>query len=252
LFERRGRTLVLTDTGRTVFQFADEIFGLGRELLDTVHGRLPLRARPLAVGVANAVPKLVVSRLLRPLLRGPEPIRVVCREDNTEHLLAQLATHALDVVITDEPAPAHVRVKVFSHPLGESSTSFFAPPAVASRLRRRFPASLAQTDMVLPTANTAVRRAIDQWLDSLGIRPQVIGEFEDQALMKVFGADADAVFPAPGAVERDVCRLYGVRVVGRTDAVVERYYAISVERRIKHPGVAAITSAARTDVFGGG
>src|SRR5262245_27475098 len=131
LFERHGRSLILTDTGRTVFQFADEIFGLGRELLEAVHGRQPGRMRPLAIGVANAVPKLVVSRLLRPLLRGPNPIRVVCREENTEHLLAQLATHALDVVITDAPAPPHVRVKVFSHTLGESATTFFAPPSLA-------------------------------------------------------------------------------------------------------------------------
>ncbi len=249
LFQRHGRSLVLTDTGRIVFQFADEIFGIGRELVETLSGRQTGRARPLAVGVANAVPKLVVSRLLRPLLRGTDPIRVVCREDNTEHLLAQLATHTLDVVISDTPAPPHVRVKVFNHALGESATSFFAAPATAARLRRRFPASLDDMPTVLPTPNTASRRALDQWFDAIGVHPRVIGEFEDPALMKVFGADAGAVFPAPSAIARDVSRIYGVRPAGRADAVVERYFAISVERRIRHPGVAAITSAARDDVF---
>jgi LysR family transcriptional activator of nhaA len=251
LFERKGRTLVLTDTGRVVFQYADDIFGLGRELLESVNGRQPGRARPLAVGVANAVPKLVVSRLLQPLFRGAHPIRVVCREDNTDLLLAQLATHTLDVVVTDAIAPPHVRVKVFSHPLGESATSFFAPPKLVPRLKRRFPSSLNDLPMVLPTSNTALRRALDQWFDAEGLHPRVIGEFEDQALMEPFGADAGAVFPAPQAIERDVCRIYGVGVAGRTRAVVERYFAISIERRIKHPGVAAITSAARRDLFAG-
>ncbi len=249
LFQRHGRSLVLTDTGRLVFQFADEIFGIGRELVETVNGSHAGRARPLTVGVANAVPKLVVSRLLGPLLRRPDPIRVVCREENTEHLLAQLATHSLDVVITDAVAPPHVRVKVFSHVLGESGTTFFAPAALAARLRRRFPASLEGAPMVLPTSNTALRRALDQWFDTIGVRPRIIGEFEDPALMQVFGSDAGAVFPAPAAIARDVSRIYGVRSAGHTDTVIERYFAISVERRIRHPGVAAITSAARTDVF---
>jgi len=252
LFQRQGRTLVLTDTGRLAFQFAEEIFGIGRELIETVSGRQPGRSRPLAVGVANAVPKLIVSRLLRPLLRAPDPIRVVCREENTEHLLAQLATHSLDVVITDAVAPPHVRVKVFSHTLGESATAFFAPPTLAVRLRRRFPASLDDAPMVLPTSTTALRRALDQWFDTIKIRPRVIGEFEDPALMNVFGIDAGAIFPAPWAISRDVSRIYGVRAVGRTDAVVERYFAISVERRIRHPGVAAITTAARDDLFAAG
>ncbi|MEQ1759950.1 MAG: transcriptional activator NhaR [Vicinamibacterales bacterium] len=249
LFQRQGRSLVLTDTGRLVYQFADEIFGIGRELIETVHGRQAGRSRPLAVGVANAVPKLIVSRLLRPLLLGPDPIRVVCREDNTEHLLAQLATHSLDVVIADVVAPPHVRVKVFSHTLGESSIAFFAPTDVAARIRRRFPSSLDGAPMVLPPSNTMLRRTLDQWFDARAIHPRIIGEFEDPALMKAVGADAGAIFPAPAAIARDVSRIYGVRQAGRTDEVVERYFAISVERRIRHPGVAALTSAAREDVF---
>jgi LysR family transcriptional activator of nhaA len=201
------------------------------------------------VGVANAVPKLIVYRLLRPVSQGPEAMHLVCREDNAERLVAELATHALDVVITDSPAPPNIRVKAFSHLLGESDMAFFAPPALAARVRRRFPASLQDAPMVLPTTNTALRRALDEWFEKEGVRPRIAGEFEDTALMKVFGHGESAVFPAPAAIQQDICRFYGVRVAGRTSAVKERYYAISVERRLKHPGVLAITSAARDDVF---
>jgi LysR family transcriptional activator of nhaA len=249
LLQRQGRTLVLTEAGRLVFRYADELFGIGRELVETLRGRSAGRPRQLTVGVANAVPKLVVYRLLRPATRGPDPIHVVCREDNAEQLVAQLATYALDVVIADAPSPPHVRVKVFNHLLGESDTAFFAPAPLAARLRRRFPASLHDTAMLLPTANTALRRDLDAWFEKNGLRPRVIGEFEDSALMKVFGHETGVVFPAPAAIASDVSRFYAVRVIGRTDAVRERYYAISAERRVKHPGVLAITSAARDDLF---
>jgi LysR family transcriptional activator of nhaA len=249
LFQRQGRTLVLTDAGRLVFRYADEIFGIGRELMETLRGRPPGRPLQLAVGVANAVPKLIVYRLLRPATQGPGPVHLVCREDSAEQLVGQLAMHALDVVIADAPAPPHVRVKVFNHLLGQSDTAFFARPAVAARLRRRFPASLHDLPMLLPTANTALRRDLDEWFEAEGVRPRVAGEFEDSALMKVFGREAGLAFPAPAAIEADVSRFYGVRLIGRTSAVRERYYAISAERRVKHPGVLAITSAAREEVF---
>lgn len=249
LFQKQGRTLVPTDVGRLVFRYADEIFGIGRELMETLRGRPAGRPLQLTVGIANAVPKLIVYRLLRPVSQGPEAVHLVCREDIAERLLAELATHALDVVITDAPAPANVRVKAFSHLLGESDTAFFAPTAMAARLRRRFPASLRDAPVVLPTANTTLRRDLDEWFEKENLRPRVVGEFEDTALMKVFGQGAPAVFPAPAAIEQDICRFYGVRVVGRTSAVRERYYALSVERRLKHPGVLAITSAAREEVF---
>ena len=249
LLQRQGRTVVPTDVGRLVFRYADEIFGVGRELMETLRGRPAGRPLQLTVGVANAVPKLIVYRLLRPASQGPEPIHLVCREDNADRLVAELATHALDVVISDAPAPSNVRVKAFSHLLGESDTAFFAPAALAARLRRRFPESLRDTPVVLPTSNTALRRSIDQWFEREGLRPRIAGEFEDAALMNVFGEGAQAVFPGPAAIERDICRLYGVRVIGRASAVRERYYAVSVERRLKHPGVIAITSAAREEVF---
>lgn len=249
LFQRQGRTLVPTDTGRLVFRYADDIFSIGRELMETLRGRPAGRPLQLTVGVANAVPKLIVYRLLRPALQGPEAVQLMCREDSPDQLLAELATHALDVVISDAPAPEHVRVKAFNHLLGESDTAFFAPAALATRLRRRFPASLRDAPALLPARNTALRRGIDEWFAKEDLQPRVIAEFEDTALMKVFSQAVPAVFPAPAVIEQDICRFYGVRVVGRTNAVRERYYAISVERRLKHPAVVAITNTAREDVF---
>ncbi len=250
LFERQGRRLVLTDVGRLVYRYADEIFGIGRELLETLKGR-PTGGRPLslAVGVANAVPKLIVHRLLQPAMAGDQAIRLVCREDSTETLLSELATHALDVVISDVPAPPHVRVKVFSHLLGESDTSFFAAGPMASKLRRHFPRSLNDAPVLLPTPHTALRRAIDAWLEAEDLHPRVVGEFDDSALMKAFGQVGHVAFPAPAAIESEVVRQYRVQAIGRVTAVRERYYAISVERRLKHPGVLAITTTAKRDVF---
>ena len=251
LFERQGRRLVLTETGRLVYRYADEIFGIGRELLEAVKGRPSAdRPLPLSVGVANAVPKLIVHALLQPAVSGEQPIHLVCREDTTERLLAELATHALDVVITDVPAPPHVRVKVFSHLLGESDTTFFAAGPLAGRLRRRFPRSLDGAPMLLPTRHTAMRLALDQWFEAQNLHPRVVGEFDDSALMKAFGQAGDAAFPASTAIAGEVIRQYRARPVGRARAVRERYYAISAERRLKHPGVLAITTAAKRAVFG--
>ena len=249
LFVKKGRTQLLTDVGRTVYRYADEIFGIGRELLETLEGRPSGRAMSLTVGVANAVPKLIVYRLLRPAMGRPEEIRLVCREDNAEQLIAQLATYSLDVVIASAPAPGYLPIKVFNHLLGESDTSFFAPTTMAARLRRRFPASLTQVPMLMPTTNSPLRRALDEWFEAEGISPHVVGEFEDTALMQVFGQAGGCVFPAPSAIANDVSRFYGVRRVGRTEAVRERYYVISGERRLKHAGVLAITSAARDQLF---
>lgn len=250
LFDRQGRRLVLTDTGRVVYRYADEIFGIGRELLETLKGRTPGRPLQLTVGVANAVPKLIVHRLLQPALAGETSVHLVCSEDNTEALMADLATHALDVVISDVPPPTHVRVKVFGHVLGESGTSFFAAPPLAAKLRRRFPESLNDAPVFLPGSSTALRRGIDQWFEAEDLHPRVVGEFADSALMKTFGQGGTATFPSPTVIEPEVMRQYRVQLVGRVKSVRERYYAISAERRLKHPGVLAITNAARMDLFG--
>jgi LysR family transcriptional activator of nhaA len=239
LFERRGRVLVPTAVGRVVYKYAEDIFGLGGEMLEALRGRPSGRALQLTVGVANAVPKLIVSRLLQPLLRQRRDVKLVCVEGNPEELLTRLATHALDVVISDTPAPPHVRVRVFNHALGESGTSFFAPAGLVRR--GRFPKSLGGGPMLLPTATTAYRRALDEWFDTIGVRPRVVAEFDDSALLLAFAGSAQAMFPAPTVIEREVCRLSGARVIGRTDAVRERYVAVSVERKLKHPAVVAIT-----------
>jgi LysR family transcriptional activator of nhaA len=249
LFVKKGRTQLLTDVGRTVYRYADEIFGIGRELLETLAGRPPGRAMQLTVGIANAVPKFVVYRLLRPAIEQPEPVRLVCREDNAEQLIAQLGTYLLDVVIASAPAPAYLPIKVFNHLLGESDSAFFAPAPLSARIRRRFPGSLRDAPIVLPTTNSPLRRGLEEWFDAQEIAPQIVGEFEDSALMDVFGQAAGCVFPAPSAIADDVSRFYGVRMVGRIESVRERYYVISAERRLKHPGVLAMTSAARDQVF---
>jgi LysR family transcriptional activator of nhaA len=251
LLERQGRTLALTEIGRVVYRYADEIFTTGRELQETLKGRPSGRALQFTVGVANAVPKLIAYRLLRAAIEGPEAVQIRCREDHPDQLVAQLAVHALDVVISDGPAAPHVRVKVFNHLLGESGTTFFAAGPLARRIRRGFPRSLNDTPTLLPTINTALRRALDQWFEAEDLHPPVAGEFEDSALLKAFGESGRAVFPAPTAIEREVCRHYRVAVVGRSSRVRERYYAISAERRLKHPGVLAITATARTELFSG-
>lgn len=249
LFVRQGRAFALTDTGRIVFRHADEIFGIGRELIETLRGLAPGRPQQLVVGVANSVPKLIVCQLLRPIADLAVPVHLVCREDSTEQLLTQLALHALDVVITDRPAPPHVRVKVFNHPLGKSETAFFAPTAIAAKLRRRFPKSLEDVPMVLPSSETNVRRDLNAWFTAVGVRPKILGEFEDTALMKAFAHDSGAVFPAPHVIAQQTSRLYSVGVIGCAETVGEEFFAISAERRVKHPGVLAITNAARTELF---
>ena len=249
LFAKKGRTQLLTDVGRTVYRYADEIFGIGRELMETLEGRAPGRPIQLTVGVANAVPKLVVYRLLRPATRQTERVRLLCREDDPEQLIAQLGTYLLDVVIANAPAPAYLPIKVFNHLLGESPIAFFAPAPLSSRLKRRFPKSLHKAPMLLPTTNSPVRRGLEEWFDAQAITPEIVGEFEDSALMTVFGHAAECAYPAPSAIAADVTQFYGGRMIGQAGTVRERYYVISAERRLKHPGVLAMTTAARDELF---
>jgi len=250
LFARTGRRLVLTDVGRLVFRYADEILGLGRELLETVKGRPTGQPMRLTVGIADAVPKLIAYRLLRPALAVAEPVRIICREDMPDRLLAELAVHGLDLVLSDTPIGPTTKVRAFNHLLGECGVTFFGTPALARTRRRGFPRSLGGAPVLLPTDNTALRRSLDDWFESEDVRPRVVSEFEDSALLMAFGQAGMGLFPAPSAIERQVRSQYGVVVVGRLDAVCERFYAISGERRLKHPAVVAISEAARQRVFG--
>lgn len=249
LFQRVGRRLVLTDVGQAVYRYADEIFSLGREMLDMVKGHPAGRPLRLVVGIADALPKLVAHRLIEPALRLPESIRLVCREDQPERLLAELAIHQLDVVLSDAPAPPSVRVKAYNHLLGECGVVFFAAPDLAARFRRGFPRSLDGAPFLLPGENSAMRRALDHWFAANDIRPRIASEFDDSALLKVFGQAGAGVFIAPAAIEEEVRRQFGVRVVGRTDDIRERFYAITVEKRLTNPAVVAISSAAKVDLF---
>jgi LysR family transcriptional activator of nhaA len=249
LFVRRGRALQLTDLGRVVLRYAEEIFGLGRELLNAVKGHASERPPRLVVGIANVVPKLIAYRLLEPAFQLPEPLHVVCHEDRIERLLADLAAHELDLVLTDAPVGAGVSLRAYNHLLGESGVTVFGTAALAAAHRARFPRSLDGAPFLLPTAGSALRRALAQWFDAEGIRPRAVGEFEDSALLKVFGEAGRGLFAAPTATAPDVQRRHGVRPVGRVDAVRERFYAITVERRLRHPAVVAISQSARERLF---
>ncbi len=249
LFAREGRRLVPTDVGRLVFRYADEIFGLGRELLDTLNDRPTGRPLRLVVGVADVMPKLIVQRLLQPALALRDGVYLVCREDKPDRLLAALSLHELDVVLADTPVGPGVSVRAFNHLLGESTVTIFGGKAHASALRRGFPRSLHGSPMLLPTTNTAMRRSLDQFLAAHDIRPAVVAEFEDSALLKAFGETGAGAFPAPTVLEDEICRSGRIRVVGRLETVRERFYAISIEKRLKHPAVLAISENARQEVF---
>jgi LysR family transcriptional activator of nhaA len=249
LFMKVGRKLALTDVGRVAFRYADEIFSLGREMLDTIKGRSTGQPLRLDVGVVDAVPKLVVRRLLQPALSLPEAVKIVCYEDSYDKLLADLALHTLDIVIADSPVPPGSSVRAFHHLLGETGISFFGAPSLATTFKRGFPKSLDGAPMVLPLENSILRRMLNQWFDRHAVKPRVVAEFEDSALLKVFGSDGLGIFTAPTVVEKEVCRQYGVSVVGHANDVKERFYAVSVERRLKNPAIVAISDVARQELF---
>ncbi len=251
LFSRRGRRLELTEVGRVVARYAEQIFTLGRELQDTLAGSIPDHRAPLRIGVVDALPKLLVHRLLGPALDGPGASRVVVMEGKLDRLLADLAIHEIDVVFADAPAPSSVPVRTFSHLVLESGITFFAAPRLASRLRRGFPGSLHGAPLLAPTTNTSLRRTLDSWLAARGLVPAIRAEIDDSAVLKVFGERGIGAFAAPTAVADDVVRRYRVRSIGPADGAREQVYAISVERRISHPGVLAITDAARRGNLGG-
>jgi len=245
LFERRGRSLVLTELGSVVFRHADEIFGIGRDLMDAVRGRSGGRVQRLIVGVSDVLPKIAVYRMLEPAFHLDEALSVVIREDTSERLVTALASHELDLVLSDCALSASSGTRTFNHLLGESGTSVFAAPELQKTLRRGFPKSLDGAPFILPGEHSVMRKQISGWLDDHDVRPRVVAEADDGAMVKVLGQAGVGAFLAPSAIEREVTRQYSVKVIGRVPELKERYYAISLERRIRHPGVLAILSAAR-------
>jgi len=250
LFAKRGRNLELTEAGRLAFGYAQDIFALGSELEDTLRN-YPAGGRPIEfrVGVSDAVAKTIAYRLIEPATRLPAPVRIVCREWKLDSLLAELAAHRLDLVIAGAPIPASVSVRAYNHRLGESGLSFFASASLLKSLKGKFPACLNGAPMLIPGVDVAVRSRLDRWCDANKLRLRVVGEFDDSALMKTFGQRGAGVFIGPTVLESEIETQYRVKTLGRTQEVVDEYFAISVERRVTHPCVVAVAEAARDRLF---
>jgi len=249
LFHREGRRMELTETGKLALSYAEEIFQVSAELEARLRGGTEELAIPFRVGIADVVPKSIAHQLLAPVLALADPIRLICREDRLERLLADLAIHRLDMVLADRPMPPGLDVKGHSHLLGECGVAFFATPDIASRLGMDFPASLDGAPLLIPGEDSALRAPLMRWLERQGLRPRVVAEFEDSALMKAFGQSGAGVFPAPAAMAVEIEAHYGVVLLGQTEDMHERFFVISAERRLTHPAVVAVSEAARSGLF---
>ena len=249
LFEREGRGLRLTDEGRTTRSYADGIFSLSRELRAALRGEQTSKARELRVGVSDALPKLVCHRLLEPALHLDAPVRMICREDGVERLLGELALHQLDLVLNDSPIPQGLSIKAYNHLLGQCGVVWMGTPELVRRYANRFPTGLDGAPFLLPTKDTALRRSIDFWLAENAIQPRVVAELADSALLKAFGGKGEGIFPVADVVLNEVASQYNVAPVGVAEGVTERFFAITVERRIRHPAVAAISRQAKLSLF---
>lgn len=249
LFNRVGRRLELNDAGRTVLAYADQIFSIGEELEEAMRYRPGGRSLQLRVGVADAVPKAIAYLLLEPAVKLPESVRIVGREGKLANLLAELAVHRLDIVIADSPMPSNIDVRGYSHLLGECGIAFFATATLAKQYKKGFPQSLHDAPFLMPGEDAAVRPRLLRWFEREKIRPQVVGEFDDGALMQAFGEAGTGIFAAPTAVAAQVKKQFSVLEIGRTSLVSEQFYAISVERKLTHPAVVAISSAARASLI---
>lgn len=249
LFDRVGRGLVLTEAGRVAFNYANEIFSLGHELINALENQPRNRPLRLAVGIVDVIPKPVARQLLKPATKLGQAVRLSCREDKADRLLADLAAHRLDVVLSDGPIGTAVGFEGYNHLLVECGMSFFAVAGIADRYRKGFPKSLNGAPMLLPVGHSSVRRSLDLWFDSLRIHPVVVGEFDDAALMFSFGQDGEGIFPVPSVIDFHLQRVVGVRMVGKTQEVRERFYAITSEEHPKHPAVVAIREAAKKELF---
>jgi LysR family transcriptional activator of nhaA len=250
LFDRKGRNLVLTDSGRVAFRYADEIFSLGGELLDTVRGRATGRQLRLTVGVSDALAKSLVYRILKPAFDLPEDIRIVCRENRSaDAFLGELVLHEIDVILSDTPAGPGTSLRTFNHLLGECGTTFLGSRALSRTCRRGFPRTLGGTPIVLPGGDSTFRRALNEWFAALDIRPKIVAELDDAALAQTFGGAGLGVFAVPDVVAEEIRRRYGLGVVGHAREIRQRFFAIALERKIKHPAVAAICDVARKHIF---
>ena len=249
LFTRVGRGLVLTEAGHLVFQYADEIFSLGAELSSRLKNGSSGIPAHLRVGIVNSIPKLIAMRILQPALNEETSVKLVCVEGEFEDLLGKLAVHQLDMIISDHGISAGLNVKAFTHLIGQSGTTIFAKRNIARRYENKFPESLNNAPLLLPTANNPMRRALEEWMDNLEISPNCIAEFDDSALMKAFGEEGLGLFPSPSAIAEEIQLMYGAKAIGDVPEVIENYYAISPERRLKHPIVLKIIEDARDNLF---
>lgn len=250
LFRRAGRNLEITDAGRQVLSYADEIFSIGDELLEAIHDQRTKKTIPLKVGIADSVSKFVAYRLLEPALKLVEPVRLICREGRLVPLLAELSVHRLDMIIADRPMPTHLHVRGFNHLLGESALTVFGARAVIEQLQGDFPECLNHAPFLLPGDDAAIRPKLEQWLDKNNLHPAINGEFDDSALMKSFAQAGAGLFAAPSTNAKHICEQYEVEVVGQIDAVMEQLYMISTERQLTHPAIIAISEKGRADLFG--
>lgn len=245
LFRRGGRSLTLTEAGHRVLSYAEEIFSLGQELLDAGRQRPAARSLHVHIGITDSLPKLVSYEIIKPIFKLEQPVQAVCREGKVADLLGQLAAYRLDVVLADEPAPSSLPIKVFNHLLGECSLSFCAEYKLAATLKRTFPRSLHEAPVLLPANNTALRRSLEKWFQAEEIRPRVVAEFDDAALMKVAAADGLGFFALPTLVMQEAVASHNFQFIGRPQDCRQQFYAISAERKLTHPAVLAITSQAR-------
>ncbi|HAV62099.1 MAG TPA: transcriptional activator NhaR [Verrucomicrobiales bacterium] len=246
LFRREGRSRGLTETGRLVLGYADEIFTLGQELMSSIKGRGTDRMGRLHVGVVDSFPKLLTNQILQPVFAMKAHVQLICREGKLGDLLAQLVVHRLDVVLADEPATGLLKSRLFNHRLGESTVTLCAAPDLARVLRRSFPKSLHDAPALLPSSNSSFGRAVVRWFENTRVQPRVLAEFEDLALMKALAADGKGFIAVPTAAMEEVHAHYGFEVIGVAGRAREQFYAITAERRITHPAVNALTAAAET------
>ncbi len=245
LFRRGGRALTLTEAGHRVLSYAEEIFSLGQELLDAARQQPGARPLRIHIGITDSLPKLVSYEIIKPIFQLAQPVQAVCREGKASDLLGQLAAHRLDIVLADEPAPSSLPIKVFNHFLGDCGMSFCAERKLAASLKRKFPGSLNNAPVLLPASNTILRQSLEKWFQAEGIRPRLMAEFDDAALMKVAAVDGLGFFAVPTLVVKEAVARYGFKTIGCTEECRQQFHAITAERKLTHPAVVAITSNAR-------